>query len=255
MTTRSSAMSLALFVFPSVCVISIRFTIPAFNSALSNDIVSEFAIHAVALVVGLFAMYKYRFVEDHEYHRTRAIGRLSKTYKEEDRGLWERGENALEKLEAKAFTNFRGRRATDARQKMQSTIGSLNLEAPEVENSADGYSGFSLRIDGVEQSTQGDINAQTKGPKTGRFRTFLDAFVERTAKKRITISSSAPHENENFSNKSTKTAHSPNSHWVVPEDIGERSHPEVCHGCGTLNNPDANYCSSCGSFLSRAGNG
>ena len=45
---------------------------------------------------------KYGVVEDHEYHRSAIIKRLSKSYSQEDKGLWDKSDNAMLKLEENA---------------------------------------------------------------------------------------------------------------------------------------------------------
>ena len=103
MTNRSPAVSLALLIAPTMCIVAVRFGIPALDEVISNDFILEATLHIIAILVGLFMITRYSRIEDHEYHRSKAIGRLSKTYKSEDRGLWdERSDKALQKLEAKA---------------------------------------------------------------------------------------------------------------------------------------------------------
>ena len=89
MSERSSAISLGLLLAPTLCVVAIRFGLPALEEVISQDYLLEISIHALALSLGALMLYRYLRVEDHEFHRSRAIRRLSKTYKSEDRGLWE----------------------------------------------------------------------------------------------------------------------------------------------------------------------
>ena len=79
MTNRSPAVSLALLIVPTMCIVALRFGIPALDEVISNDFTLEAALHVIAILVGLFMVTRYSRIEDHEYHRSKAIGRLSKT--------------------------------------------------------------------------------------------------------------------------------------------------------------------------------
>ena len=101
MTNRSPSISLALLVVPTMCIVAVRLGIPALDEVISNDFILEATLHVIAILVGLFMVTRYSRIEDHEYHRSKAIGRLSKTYKSEDGGLWdEKSDKALQKLES-----------------------------------------------------------------------------------------------------------------------------------------------------------
>ena len=89
MSNRSPAISLALLFAPTLCLVAIRFGLPAIEEVISEDIVMQVSIHAIALILGAFMLFRYSRVEDHEFHRSRAIKRLTKTFRSEDKGLWD----------------------------------------------------------------------------------------------------------------------------------------------------------------------
>lgn len=250
MVQRSTATSLALVASPNVCLLAIRLGVPTFSEALSNDVVTELGLHLFALLIGVAMVYRYRFVEDHEYHRSKAIDRLSKTYRHEDKGLWERGDAAIQRLEAKAYTNFKGKRAVLAREKMQNNIGALNKEAKEVEASQDGPGDYSIRIDGVEQRVEPPPEMEARRPIFSRITELIGRIVDRTASKRLAGSSSGKNVARPAAAVLTKTTPDIDSQWGVPEEIREQKPSIICNNCGSFNNAGINYCTSCGSYVS-----
>ena len=133
MAERSGTIAAALFLMPSICVISIRYGLPTVNEVISNDIIIELGIHSLALLIGIFMYVKYGVVEDHEYHRSAIIKRLSKSYSQEDKGLWDKSDNAILKLEENAKSSVKGRKGQLVQAKMSGNIGSLNVESSEIE--------------------------------------------------------------------------------------------------------------------------
>ena len=253
MAHRSEAVSVALILLPNIFIVSFRIFSPELNDALSNDNFSEIAIHSVAMILGLFMMWRYRFIDDHEYRRSKAIDDLSRTYKLEDRGLWEKGEVAIQKLEARAYSDFRGRKGNVARKRMQSNIGELNRESREVEQ-ADGQSTYSIQIDGVEQnSTSGDINQIKSKGVVSRVAEFFAHSIERSASRRIERKKKielAP-KKDGYSYPELDDG----AQWVIPDQTQNRRKARFCNQCSTYNEPESNYCSSCGSPISLSGNG
>ncbi len=249
MEKRSETVSAALVSLPTIILISFRIFSPELNEALSNDIISEIFIHSIAIIFGLFIMWRYRFIDDHEYRRSKAIEDLSRTYKLEDKGLWDKGEAAIQKLEARAYADFRGRKGIVARQRMQSNIGDLNRESREVEQH-DSQSKYSIRIDGVEQNI-GPIDSnqeKTKGFVT-RVSEFIANSIESSASRRI------QRKKEKDLSAQTKDDYSypeldVGSQWVIPEETQSRRKARFCSQCSTYNEADSNYCSSCGSLIS-----
>ena len=76
---------------------------------LKQDLIAQAIIHTIAVILGIIMYLKYRVVEDHEYHRSNAIKRLSSMYRLEEKGLWSRGDSALEKLEESVLSLIRCR--------------------------------------------------------------------------------------------------------------------------------------------------
>jgi len=248
MAARSSYVSLALLVLPTLLLVSFRLLSPEFSEALSNDIIIESLAHALALGVGLFAILRYRLVEDHEYHRARAIVRLSRTYRQEDRGLWEKGESAIERLEARAYSDFKGRGAAVARQRMQSSIGEIHRESIEVEQTEEEQSSFSIIVDGVEQSAeQSEDVSENKGSLISRWSNKLSDAIERTASRRTERSKKEKEEEIEVGNG--KAPPSIGSQWMVPEEPASSKPTRICSDCGIYNYPSADYCTSCGSYI------
>ena len=242
-------MSLALIALPNLCLLAIRMVVSPFNEALSNDLISEMGLHIFALVIGFVVAYRYSFVEDHEYHRSQAINRLSKTYRQEDKGLWDKGEVAIQRLEAKAYSNIRGKGASTVRQRMQSNIGDLNKEADEIEAPVDDHSDYSIHIDGVEQEISMNTEQEESNTTSLRIRGIIERAVNRSAAKRVTAPSKEDH-TQPSPQIQTKSIPAESSNWVVPKEIKERNQAKICSDCNIYNNAEANYCSSCGSFLS-----
>jgi hypothetical protein len=59
MAERSGTIAAALFLMPSLCVISIRYGLPTVNEVISNDIIIEIGIHSLAVLIGIFMYVKY----------------------------------------------------------------------------------------------------------------------------------------------------------------------------------------------------
>ncbi|MBV43330.1 MAG: hypothetical protein CMA54_00910 [Euryarchaeota archaeon] len=255
MVQRSAAMSFALVASPNLCLVAIRLGIPTFSEALSNDLIAELGLHIFALLIGVAMVSGYRFVEDHEYHRSKAIDGLSKTYRHEDKALWEEGDVAIQRLEAKAFADFKGKRAVLAREKMKSNIGVLNKEAKEVEAPQHEDGGYSIRIDGIEQSLEPPSEIADSKPPLARISEFWGRTVDRAASKRVATSSSKENTTQPAAAILSKTKPDFNPQWDVPEEVLEQKPPVNCNDCGSFNNPGINYCTSCGSYISLAGNG
>ena len=250
MVQRSTAVSLALIAAPNVCLLAVRLGIPTFSEALSNDVVAELGLHLLALLIGVAMAYRYRFIEDHEYHRSKAIDRLYKTYRHEDKGLWEKGDAAIQRLEAKAYADFKGKKATRAREKMQSNIGAINKEAKEIEASQDGPRAYPIRIDGVEQRVEHPPEMEARRPLFSRISELIGRIVDRTASKRLAGSSPEKNVAQPAAAVQAKTAPEIDSQWGVPAEIQEQKPPIICNNCGTFNNAGINYCTSCGSYVS-----
>ncbi len=245
MTSRSKVVSVALLFFPSICLFAFRLSSPEFSKALSNDSLTEITFHGFAILIGSLAVYRYSIVRDHEYFRSKTINRLSKTYKQEDKGLWENSEIANQRLESKAYTKIKGKRGNSAKEKLLGPIGDLNREASEE------------RIDLSEDSpSDEDVTAIENNIEAGerisffeRARLSLDKAIEKSANMRIikekTTKSGEDSEGQNWSDDRVE-----DSIWSITGESKISRSASMCKECGTYNDKESNYCSSCGSYLS-----
>ena len=242
---RSGLVSLALVLIPNIVLFSFRVLSPGLHEALSNDDFDQTVAHLLALIIGLIMAYRYSVVHDHEFRRSKAISALSKTYKLEDRGLWEKGEVAIQKLEARAYSDFKGRKATVSRRRMQGRIGEINRESPELDQKLGDHSGFTVAVDGIEQKNEiVQEPLQDKPNLIFRFSKFFSSSIERTATRRnerrkkeeLQKSESVPPFEEDA-----------DSRWTIPQ--GTQMKTRLCSSCSTYNEAESNYCSSCGSLI------
>ena len=245
MAQRSELVSLALVMIPNIVLFSFRTLSPDLNDALSNDDLGQTVAHSLALFIGLIMAYRYSVVHDHEYRRSKAINSLSKTYKLEDRGLWEKGDLAIQKLEARAHSDFKGRKAIVSRRRMQGKIGEMNRESFELEQEMGADSGFTVTVDGVEQEKE--IIEESEQEKIGiiyRISNFFSNSIEKAAIKR----------NERRKKEETRKIEAfsafeevADSTWSIPQ--GTLRKTRLCASCSTYNEAESDYCSSCGSLI------
>lgn len=236
---RSPVLAIALLVAPTLCLVAIRFALTALEEVLSEDLILLYSLHGVALVIGLIMFVRYRKVEDHEYHRSQAIRKLSKTYSREDRGLWEKGDSAIEKLETKAKSPKKGKAAIRSMQLQKGSIGSLNQERHEEEISDDEEETKS-RNQGISTIVDEQAVSKSKGPGLiSRFSTWVSHRLDNSAKRRMEKKSAKP---------KTKTPNSSDM-WASPTDSSLTRSVLSCPSCGALNNAGTSYCTSCGDLL------
>ena len=252
MTNRSPAISLALLIAPTMCIVAVRFGIPALNEVISNDFILEASLHIFAVLVGLFMLTRYSRIEDHEYHRSNAIRRLSKTYKNEDRGLWdEKSDKALQKLESKA--NSLGSRANKKiTKRMSGNIGSLNTEMSETEVE-DGYQA-EVRVLGMqtivdEEAIDVTKQKQSKASISKLLSSSLDRSAERRLQKIKNRQEKAKIKAKKKSIKKNSKAKVGNSPWDGSVTTSTVKSVISCSQCGVLNNRESQYCTSCGNLL------
>jgi len=245
MAQPSGLVSFALVLTPNIVLFSFRILSPELNEALSNDDSGQIASHTLALLIGLILAYRNSVVHDHEFHRSKAISALSKTYKLEDRGLWEKGEVAIQKLEARAYSDFKGRKAKSSRRRMQGNIGELNRESAELEQMVGEHSEYTVAVDGIEQKKETiEEQLEEKPNLISRFSRFISSSVERTANRRIDRRKKLVlQKSESF----TTFEEDPNSAWRIPR--GTQMKTSFCDSCSTYNEAESNYCSSCGSLI------
>ena len=242
MAQRSPMLGAALLLAPTMCVVALRYGSNALEEIISQDATLRYSIHAAALLVGVVMFMRYRKVEDHEFHRSRAIRKLSKAYSREDRGLWEKGEAAIERMEAKASAPATGRRALKAQALKSGTVGSLNTERSEEDIGEDAEPS-QAQTTGISTMVDEEAIAEPKGPGTfsrisGAINSRLDASAERRMERRVA----------KVSKKASSKASS-DDQWATPAASSLARSVISCTACGALNNSGTPYCTSCGEFL------
>lgn len=252
MSERSSAVSLALLFAPTLCVVAIRFGLPALEEVISEDYVLEISIHALALSMGALMLYRYLRVEDHEFHRSRAIRRLSKTYKSEDRGLWdEKSERALQKLETKANSSNR-RISKKVAKRMTGKVGNLNTEMDESEVE-DEYEA-EVRVSGlqtiIDEENIGINNGQKKRISISK---IINSYLDRSARRRL-LRMRKKEEKKRLKdlqkNEKRASKHKlSTSPWDETPSSSYIRAVNNCNHCGAMNNIDSQYCITCGNYL------
>ena len=244
MTERSSTMSVALLLAPTLCVVSVRFGLPALDEVISDDSLLEIGIHSTAVLLGLLMFLRYRRVEDHEYHRSRVIKGLSRTYKSEDRGLWEdKSDRALERLESASITKSR-KSSIRSRERMSGTVGSLNSEMSEMEVGDDFEA--DVRVSGVQTIVDEDKIKEEIKPRGPSFSSRISSIMDSSARRRIE-KNKAKQEKRKAKMEAKKSPS--DSEWDSPVSSTMPRSVISCKQCGSLNNSGIQYCSSCGEFL------
>ena len=251
MVQRSGLVSLALIMIPNIIVIAFRTLSPELDEALANDDLGRIMTHLFATAIGIILAFRYSRVHDHEFRRSKAIDALSRTYKMEDKGLWEKGEVAIQRLEARAHSDFKGRKASRSRMRMQGSIGQLNRELEELEHDGDD-SEYSISVDGIEIIKE--TKEEQKFPEKNFFglvANFFSSLVDKSANKRaeknkqeLNIKQSITKERvDDFQSFSSAGG----SQWVIPD--GTQKKTRFCESCSTYNDAVSDYCTTCGSFM------
>ena len=287
MAQRSPLISAGLLLAPTICVIALRFGLPNIEELLKQDLIAQAIIHTIAVILGIIMYLKYRVVEDHEYHRSSAIKGLSSMYRLEEKGLWSRGDSALEKLEAQARSEPKGRAGLRFQKRMSGRVSDLNKEGSELElDSEDSRMDVDVQVEGVSYNS--DTKA-TQSEDENKPAGALGASAEASAQRRLAkelarrekqvakdeknaiklakkeakaaakvekIAAKAAAKAEKAAAKNSKSASS-ETNWDAMED--SQWQPEVpssiaqsvisCQECGAVNNSGTAYCSSCGAFL------
>ncbi len=194
---------------------------------------------------------RYRVIEDHEYHRSATIKRLRKSYSQEDKGLWDKSEIAIKKLEEQSSQQVKGRKGALIQAKMSGNIGSLNAESFEKEVDTD---------DEIEVVTHhrnigtiiDEVIIEKNNTETSK--SFLSKRLEKSAlkrleKKRLKV---AKKEIKKSNNKPKVKGYNQNdeNQWDVSSKTQLTPTVTSCKECGTLNNSTNPYCTSCGTYLS-----
>ena len=250
MAERSGTIAAALFLMPSLCVISIRYGLPTVNEVISNDIIIEIGIHSLAVLIGIFMYVKYGVVEDHEYHRSAIIKRLSKSYSQEDKGLWDKSDNAMLKLEENAKSSIKGRKGQLVQAKMSGNIGSLNVESTEVEVNDD----LDIEIVTHHRGVNTIIDENVLEDRIVKSRkSFITRRLEKSASKRIERKKIKQQRKKIKSNANVAKSNNnegQDNHWDMPISSNLTKSVVPCIECGTLNNSTNPYFTSCGTYLS-----
>jgi len=250
MAERSGTIATALFLMPSLCVISIRYGLPTVNEVISNDIIIEIGIHSLAVLIGIFMYVKYGVVEDHEYHRSAIIKRLSKSYSQEDKGLWDKSDNAMLKLEENAKSSIKGRKGQLVQAKMSGNIGSLNVESTEIEVNDD----LDIEIVTHHRGVNTIIDENVLEDRIVKSRkSFITRRLEKSASKRIERKKIKQQRKKIKSNANVAKSNNnegQDNHWDMPISSNLTKSVVPCIECGTLNNSTNPYCTSCGTYLS-----
>ena len=281
MADRSAGMGVALLLAPTVGVIAIRFGIPALEEVLKEDTIALFAIHGIAIFLGIVMFMRYRVVEDHEYHRSSAIKNLRKMYKMEDKGLWSKADAAVERLEEKAKAKPKGRAALLRQTRMAGRISGLNSEGQEmdldesdermnIEVSVEGLSKFANRKNDESDSKDENSGFLTNRAEASAHRRLakeksrLERKAVKEAKRSEKIAKkrakSAAKAERKANKKSLKKANKGNrkepiwdsdeeNQWTSPAPSNLAKSVVSCNECGTVNNTGISYCTSCGAFL------
>ncbi|MEC9263849.1 MAG: zinc ribbon domain-containing protein, partial [Candidatus Thermoplasmatota archaeon] len=205
-----------------------------------------YSVHVAALLIGVVMFMRYRKVEDHEYHRSKAIRKLSRTYSKEDRGLWEKGEAAIERLEAKASEPRTGRAALETQALKSGTVGALNTERSEEEIPEDDPEPQAMtQVTGMSTMVDEQAIAEPKAlgflsRMSNSINSRMDASAQRRLEKRSAKAAAkkAPEKGDS------------DSQWAAPSESSLARSVVSCPSCGALNNSGAPYCTSCGDFLS-----
>ena len=287
MVQRSPLISGALLLAPTICVVALRFGLPNIEELLKQDILAQVIIHTIAIILGVIMYFRYRVVEDHEYHRSSAIKGLSNMYRLEDKGLWNRGDAALDKLESQASGEPRGRAGLRFQKRMRGRISDLNKEGSELElDSADSRMDVDVQVEGASYNSDSvktqseevsepsgslgasaEASAQRRLAKELARREKQAAKDEKKAKKQAKkeakaaskagkIAAKAAKKAEKEAAKSSKSS-STQTNWDAMEDTQWQPAAASsisksvmsCQECGAVNSSGIAYCSSCGAFL------
>ena len=236
---------------PNIIVITFRTLSPELDEALTNDDLGQVLTHLFATVFGIILAFRYSRVRDHEFRRSKAIDALSRTYKMEDKGLWEKGEVAIQRLEARAHSDFKGRKASRSRMRMQGTIGQINRELGELEHNEDD-SEYSVSVDGIEIIKETKEEHKLPEKKASQIvANFFSSLVDKSANKRAEKNKQEVKKNQSIMKERIDDFQSVSatrgSQWVIPD--GTQKKTRFCESCSTYNYAVSDYCTTCGSFM------
>ena len=183
MTERSPLIGVALLFAPTLCVGALRYGLPNIETLLKEDLIAQAIIHGLAILLGIVMFLRYRVVEDHEYHRSSAIKNLSSMYRLEDKGLWNRGDDALDRLEAQAHNQPKGRAGLRFQQRMTGKVSDLNKEQSELNlDRDDSRMEVDVQVEGMAPIVDSEVIDETD---PGKLSGTLGASAEASAQRRL----------------------------------------------------------------------
>ena len=187
MTERSPLIGVALLFAPTLCVGALRFGLPNIEILLKEDLIAQAIIHGLAILLGIVMFLRYRVVEDHEYHRSSAIKNLSSMYRLEDKGLWNRGDDALDRLETQARNQPKGRAGLRFQQRMTGKVSDLNKEQSELNlDRDDSRMEVDVQVEGMATIVDSEVtDASNPGKLTGTLGASAEASAQRRLNKEI----------------------------------------------------------------------
>jgi len=242
MAERSPLISLALLLAPILCLTALRTVLPTLDGVISDDILSKLLVYGFSLFLGLFMVLKYNIIQDHEYHRSKAIRKLSKSYKLENKGLWEDSDSIIRELELKAKGNFKGKNALKSKNLMKGQIGNINNEKSE-DNYLDDFETELEKMSYEENIEEKDY----EGIKTSifsKFKSKLDKIIDNAAVKEMEKSK------KNFNPNSYSELDIPSDDKWNTSGSKKINKVVTCNYCHSLNDGETNYCDTCGNYLS-----
>ncbi|MBK63997.1 MAG: hypothetical protein CMB47_00535 [Euryarchaeota archaeon] len=242
MAERSSLMSLALLLAPIFCLTALRTILPALDGVLSDDTLSKLFAYGFSLFVGFLMVLKYNIIEDHEYHRSKAIRKLSNSYKLEDKGLWEDSDSTIRELELKAKSNFKGKNALKSEKLMKGQIGNINNE--KYDDNSLNYFEKNLEILPDKEIFEENDHGDTKTTLFSKFKSILDKVIDNAALREI---------DKSKNNIKPKLYSEPDialdDKWNT-SGLKRINKVVTCNSCHSLNDGETNYCGACGNYLS-----
>lgn len=187
MTERSPLIGIALLFAPTLCVGALRFGLPNIETLLKEDLIAQAIIHGLAILLGIVMFLRYRVVEDHEYHRSSAIKNLSSMYRLEDKGLWNRGDDAIDRLEAQAHNQPKGRAGLRFQQRMTGKVSDLNKEQSELYlERDDSRMEIDVQVEGMATIVDSEVADEANpGKLTGTLGASAEASAQRRLNKEI----------------------------------------------------------------------
>ncbi|MFL2957190.1 MAG: hypothetical protein ACJZ4Z_00140 [Candidatus Thalassarchaeaceae archaeon] len=242
MAERSPLMSFALLSAPIFCLTALRTILPALDGVLSDDTLSKLLAYGFSLFLGFLMVLKYNIIEDHEYHRSKAIRKLSSSYKLEDKGLWEDSDSIIRDLELKAKGNFKGKNALKSEKLMKGQIGNINNEKSDDNSLNDIERNLEILSDKeiIEEKDYESI----KTPIFSKFKSILDKIIDNAALKEMDKSK------KNVKPKSYPELDiSSDDKWNA-SGLKRINKVVTCNSCHSLNDGETNYCGACGNYLS-----